>query len=170
MARRFLEIGPAIKGRIGPDWDTMNLKRKGFAPPDVIGNLREPPLPIPDKTYEIVYASHVLEHLPWCHDIIQVALLEMRRILIIGGIVELWVPDFDAIMAAKDLNFYQKQELIFAGGQRVVFSETWHKSAWNEALLRDAMLEAGFTEIYRPVKPRGIEHPYNLGLGGWKWT
>ena len=47
-------------------------------------------LPFPDKTFDVVYASHVLEHLPWFHT--EAILREWRRVLKPLGRLEVWVP------------------------------------------------------------------------------
>lgn len=54
------------------------------------------PLPFADETYEMVYCSHVLEHLP--RGQVEVVLAEFRRILRTGGILRIVVPDLEAMV------------------------------------------------------------------------
>ncbi len=50
---------------------------------------------IPDNVAHMIYMSHVLEHVS--HREIAATLNEMRRILTIGGVLRISVPDFDKI-------------------------------------------------------------------------
>ena len=49
------------------------------------------PLPFEDNTFDLVYASHVLEHIPWYK--VEEVVKEWVRILKPGGVLEVWVPD-----------------------------------------------------------------------------
>jgi predicted SAM-dependent methyltransferase len=48
-------------------------------------------LPFRDNTFATIYASHVLEHIPWIET--QRAVDEWVRCLAHGGRLEVWVPD-----------------------------------------------------------------------------
>jgi predicted SAM-dependent methyltransferase len=56
--------------------------------PDIIATL--PPIPLPDESCEIVYASHFLEHL--AQPDVMVLMAEVWRVLIPGGAAEFVVP------------------------------------------------------------------------------
>ena len=56
------------------------------------------PLPIKSHTYDLVYMSHILEHIPWFQTVD--FLKEIHRILKGDGTVEIWVPDFEKIVEA----------------------------------------------------------------------
>ena len=82
---------------IGPGWDP-DKRIPGFETVDAVprGNVdhvadAQGPLPFPDNTFEIVHASHVLEHIPWQYS--DLALQEWVRILKPGGWLEVWVPN-----------------------------------------------------------------------------
>ncbi|MGA2149127.1 MAG: methyltransferase domain-containing protein [Bryobacteraceae bacterium] len=49
-------------------------------------------IPLPDNTVEVVYASHVFEHLDPTREVIGF-LSEARRVLVSGGVLRLVVPD-----------------------------------------------------------------------------
>lgn len=48
-------------------------------------------LPFRPGTSEVIYASHVLEHIPWYKT--AEVLVEWVRVLAPGGRLEIWVPD-----------------------------------------------------------------------------
>jgi SAM-dependent methyltransferase len=63
--------------------------------PEVIKHDLYDPLPFSDGTFEIVYNSHVLEHLHRGH--VQDFLLECRRVLQPEGIIRVVVPDLEQL-------------------------------------------------------------------------
>lgn len=73
-------------------WDNFDFQSKH---PEVrTVNLLQP-LALPDQSYEMVYSSHVLEHLP--REMAAPILCEFKRILLPGGILRLVVPDLESI-------------------------------------------------------------------------
>lgn len=54
-----------------------------------VGNARF--LPFPDETFHVVYARHVLEHIPW-HQVPD-TIKEWGRVLKPGGALQVWTPD-----------------------------------------------------------------------------
>jgi Uncharacterized protein conserved in bacteria len=65
---------------------------------------------IPDASLDLVYMSHVLEHVP--RSKLAATILEMARVLKAGGTLRLSVPDFDHIVhiyeqTGHDLGFHR---------------------------------------------------------------
>lgn len=85
-SERWLEIGPGNKRITG--FETLNVvwDRHVDYVVDASGKL-----PFSDSTFDLVYASHVLEHIPWYQ--VQDVLTEWVRLLKPGGRIEIWVPD-----------------------------------------------------------------------------
>ena len=83
---RRLEIGPGGSGI--PGFETLDVV--GGRDVDYVSDASKQ-LPFADSTFRVVYASHVLEHIPW-YQIDQV-LEEWVRILRSGGRLEAWVPN-----------------------------------------------------------------------------
>lgn len=99
----------------------------------------------PDGSADLVYACHVLEHVP--RPLLQQTLSEWKRVLKPGGVLRLSVPDFDKIV-----NIYQAcdrdLESILSplmGGQD--YSLNTHYSAFNYMYLSERLREIGFREI-----------------------
>lgn len=89
---RCLEIGPN-KGRI-PGFETLDIMKSPIV--DHVGDARRPPFR--DNTFDLVYSSHVIEHIEW--DEIEHAIKQWVRILKPGGWLEIHTVDARRIMAA----------------------------------------------------------------------
>lgn len=61
---RYLEIGPGPQAISG--FESVNIVDDGFS--HVANAMNE--LSFSDDTFSIVYASHMLEHVPWTHTIL----------------------------------------------------------------------------------------------------
>jgi SAM-dependent methyltransferase len=82
---RCLDVAPGVypvKGFEGIDIQP----RKGVRH---VGDVRR--LPFPRNTFKVVYASHIIEHLPWYET--EEILKEWARVLVKGGILEVWTVD-----------------------------------------------------------------------------
>lgn len=110
---------------------------------------------IPDNVADLIYMSHVLEHVS--HREINTTLQELRRILKEGGVLRISVPDFDKIIdiyqaSGRDVSAIQ-QPLM--GGQDYAFN--YHYAVFNDAHLRTAMLRSGFKET-RAWDPKNCDN------------
>lgn len=112
-----------------------------------------------DGSVELIYASHVLEHFGR-HEVSGV-LREWKRVLKIGGVLRLSVPDFGAVA-----EFYGKEGLgngssgligLVCGGQRDPLD--YHKIIFDRPFLTSILLKAGFKEV-RPWDWRKTEHSH----------
>jgi predicted SAM-dependent methyltransferase len=99
-----------------------------------------------DGSVDLIYACHVLEHFGR-HETDQV-LAEWFRVLRQGGVLRLAVPDFAAV-ASRYQQTGNLSELIglVSGGQRNEYD--FHKMVFDEKLLRERLLKAGFSRVYR---------------------
>lgn len=109
---------------------------------------------IADKSVDMIYACHVLEHFKR-KDVDRV-LREWRRVLCRGAILRLSVPDFGAICDVyhehKDLS--QVVGLLF-GRQDYLYNI--HYSAWDYNTLHGALTDAGFSYA-REWDCHNVEH------------
>lgn len=174
---RKLDIGPGLR-RIDESWETLNLLPGPHI--DHVARWGEEPLPFRDCVFDLVHASHVIEHIPWWATV--QALEEARRILVVGGSIELHTVDFgkvvDAYVARRPVDQWRGAGLnpkldpmlsvssrIFAYGKTRA-DPNWHKAVFDAAHLERCMADAGFDEI-KECAPRAGEHgSVNLGLRG----
>ena len=108
-----------------------------------------------DETADLIYMCHVLEHMraPQVEDVLQ----EMKRILKVGGILRLSVPDFDRLLdvykaAGEDLNAIHMQLM---GGQDSQYNV--HYCAFNQRSLSELLRTVGFAAV-RPWDPSNCQH------------
>lgn len=174
MTKRILEIGPGTitgKSAIFLSADTVDGK---VGQPTAAVLWGEKPLPFDDNTYDLVFASHVLEHVPWYRTID--ALKEAYRVLKPGGELEVYVPDFEYIVRCylerrcgdswrvfnpnSDYRVWVNGR-IFTYGEDAVellsperpIPQTHHKAVFDSTYLADCFVRAGF-EQHRKV-PNG---------------
>jgi SAM-dependent methyltransferase len=185
---RYLEIGPGSE-RI-PMFEALNLFDGRNV--DYVCDLKKA-LPFADNSFNLIYASHVIEHIPWY---LQKQLLkELYRILKPSGTIEIWVPDGSKIIKAiydfenESINntnldgWYvfndDKDVLLWANGR--IFSygdglgtashQNWHKTLFTQYLLTKLLKNVGFNEIKAMSnnEVRGVSHGWiNLGIKATK--
>jgi SAM-dependent methyltransferase len=185
---RLLEIGPGHQRIL--DFETADiLTRKDI---DYVIDCSKK-LPFKDSTYDIVYASHVLEHIAWYQ--VDKVLQEWVIILKPGGYLELWVPDAVKICKAfidaevRNNNYIDmdgwykfnsdKDPCVWASGRIYTYgdgngdpkSPNWHKALFSERYLSLLMSKVGLTDIAKLDRNeiRSDDHGWiNLGLRGKK--
>lgn len=181
---RFLEIGPG-DAPLGPEWETVDCRaRVGIDRVGLWGSSEG--LPYDADQFDLVYASHVLEHIPWFNT--ARALADVHRILKPGGVFEVWVPDFAYLIRCylrrecgddwrkfnddSDPMVWLNGRLFTYGGPDGLGDPNWHRAVFDERSLQDHLYNAGFKLIERidtKEKPRGHDHgPINLGMRALK--
>jgi len=176
-----LHIGPG-KDKL-PGFDTLDIRPGYDIQADAAG-----PLPISDSTYDLIYASHVIEHIPWWKTID--TLKEWARILKPGGQLEIWTVNAlkvaNILVAAEEgMGFSQTPDRwtrynpekdiykwcagrLFAYGP-VPGDPNWHKALFTPKHLRACFVNSGFTNVRVLERPRGKDHGWiNLGMCGTK--
>lgn len=88
--KTYLNIG--CGSRYHPDWTNVDSRQTG---PEVIRADGRRPLPFDDASFQVVYHSHLLEHLD--RDDAPGFLAECYRLLKPGGVLRVAVPDLEAI-------------------------------------------------------------------------
>jgi SAM-dependent methyltransferase len=187
-AFRRLEIGPGPR-RL-PGFETLSVV--GGRSVDYIADASKR-LPFRDQTFDLIYASHIIEHIPWY--LTANALREWVRILKCGGRLEVWTPDglkiARAFVAAEDndsLEFHadgwwrfneSKDPCVWMAGRCFSYGDgsgradhpNWHRALFSERHLRALMTNVGLIDIRRLERAdvRGHDHGWiNLGLVGTK--
>jgi len=106
----------------------------------------------PDGTFNEVYASHVLEHFDYKEGLVT-ALREWHRVLAVGGVLRLSVPDLDILAHLLlqrhklDVNErFQVMRMIFGGH---VDPYDYHLVGLNQEFLAGFLNAAGFATAQR---------------------
>jgi len=176
-----LEIGPAKNRRTFEKSTTMDCtSRVGV---DIVATWGEK-LDIPDNTYDYIYASHVLEHVPW--NKVDFALEEAYRILRSSGRLEVWVPDFQKIVEVylsgkfppeNWIPFNDERSLMKWVAGRLFYgvgdeASSCHRSCFDANYLVERFERAGFSKarsLAYPPATQPVNHMFiNLGVIGYK--
>jgi predicted SAM-dependent methyltransferase len=185
---RRLEIGPGSEPI--PGFESLNIVNDGFS--DYVQNASGR-LPFEEGAFDLIYASHILEHVPWTHT--GETLKEWRRILKDGGSLEVWVPDGLKI-CRKFVETEESQEpfvapdgwyrlnperdpCVWANGRIFTYGDeqgtlahwNWHFALFSPRYLEKLLLKAGFSEVRRMsnAEVRGYDHGWiNLGMRATK--
>lgn len=185
---RFLEIGPGLNRLEG--FETLNIIDGKSV--DYIADISQK-LPFSDNSFDLIYASHVIEHVPW---FLQKQLFsEFYRILKHNGKIEIWVPDFKKVLETATA-YYQtgknltgndgwyrfneeKDVMLWANGRIFTYGDgtanpmsfNWHRCVFTQEFLTKLYTEAGFSSI-APMdrsEVRGFDHGWiNLGVKATK--
>lgn len=110
---------------------------------------------IPDASLDMVYMSHVLEHVS--HSRTHQTLGEMARVLKVGGTLRISVPDFDHIVSIYECSGRNITSIVkpLMGGQDYPFN--FHFNVFNERSLTQLLEVCGFTHV-RQWDPRNCNH------------
>jgi SAM-dependent methyltransferase len=106
--------------------------------PDVICDVRS--LPVPDETFDIVHAAHVLEHFPF-KDTAKV-LKEWTRVLKVGGELRLAVPDLRHVGHRLITDRVLMSDLWIIYGEQD-YAKNYHASGFTPGLLRAVVESLG---------------------------
>lgn len=185
---RKLEIGPGPK-RID-SFETINVIFGTDV--DYVMDAKGK-LPFGDDTFEVVYASHILEHIPWYQ--LEATLAEWVRVLKPGGTLEVWVPNCAKIMrallkyedeqvdtrVADDWYRLNPEKSIFkwANGRMLSYGDgsgdinnpNWHRTLFTPKFLMELFVTVGLNDVreMNSSEVRGYDHGWvNLGVVGRK--
>jgi predicted SAM-dependent methyltransferase len=160
LARR-----PALRAALGRLGLLSDEQIWGFSPDVIYGDATRR-LRFADRTVEVIYSSHMIEHLSRAAG--RRFLAEARRVLRPGGRVRLATPDLGALITeycradptgggspAAD-EFMAALHLFHAGDEGLLrrlisrnLSGHWHQWLYDVESLSALLAEAGFTEIRR---------------------
>lgn len=184
LGQRRLEIGPGAT-RI-PGFETVNIVWAKNV--DYVADATEN-MPFPDNTFDLIHASHILEHTPWFE--LSQTLSEWVRILRPGGTIEIWVPDgYKLCQLLCDIeNGIEREEwqdgwrplnpendpYLWINGRMLYGARSdypsWHAAIITPRLLESLMQASGLEKIERLARNdvRSVDHGWiNLGFRGHK--
>jgi predicted SAM-dependent methyltransferase len=143
-------------------------------------------LPFADETFDEVYSSHTIEHIPWYN--VESALKEVYRILKPGGVVEIHTLNFrymvDHYLAKKVGDGWngrgrnkEMHPFVWVSSRLFNLGDTsnpgdpnWHKSLFDWDYLVYLFKKTGFKNFERLKKQKGnkTRSPVNIGIRGIK--
>lgn len=136
---KYLHIGCGDNVLPKPFINIDNRKKKGVL------NLKAYPLKFKTNTFDLVYASHILEHFKK-KQVVKV-LVEWVRVLKPGGVLRISVPSFENL--AKIYNIDKDIDNIsgpLMGGQ--TYKDNFHYEIFNKKKLIKLLLSAGLEAIH----------------------
>lgn len=137
-----LDIGSGANPAQFPDAVVVRVDINPETRPDIVHDIREPFPPAMHGTYDVVYCSHMLEHIPY-KQVIGV-LKNMGQVLRENGECHVIVPALEWVAreVAKDNPSPALQGALF-GSQENEWQ--FHRSGFTLSLLRQVMTMAGLT-------------------------
>ena len=128
-------------------WVNLNIEPGDYV--DILGDCQDLSQ-FADDSIEMIYASHVIEHLSYAKELIP-TLQEFRRVLQKpNGVLMISVPDME-VLCRMFLNSGLKDRFevmrIIMGGQ--CYPHDFHKSALSYDILCEYLAHSGFSRIKR---------------------
>lgn len=109
----------------------------------------------PDDSVDMIYASHVLEHIPRAN--LQKTLSEWRRALKPGGILRFGVPDFDKLVEIYNVSGKETESIVNQLlGQDKDYDR--HCTIWNFKYAERILKQAGFSGKPKLWNVKTAEH------------
>jgi predicted SAM-dependent methyltransferase len=121
------------------------------------------PYPIPDASIDYVFSEHMIEHVPYAGA--RAMLSECHRVLKRGGRIRLATPDLTRMLAlmspqpdatAREYVAWVHREFLPRGTPSTAihvlnnqFRNYGHQFLYDEACLRELLIESGFTNVMR---------------------
>lgn len=110
-------------------------------------------LPLPDDSVEEIYTSHALEHVSKFE--VPLALVEWKRVIIAGGLIEIQVPDLkwccEQWLARQSTDWYM--DILF--GQQIHAGE-FHKTGFTLPIMQRYLDEVGLILAdYKVIESHG---------------
>ena len=169
---RYLEIGPGL------------VKKDAFEAMNIIWSrstdyiYKSSKIPIKNDSFDYIYASHVIEHIPWYE--LEETLREWCRLLKSNGEIELWFPNGyklakflidleNGIKREEHLTYYIDRvgknnpwawanfHLLY--GMNPTYP-SWHKSILTPQIVKQKLEKLGFTNV---IFLNGNEHGDSRG-------
>ena len=162
-----LEIGPG-DCPLGGDWKTLDFPGAGA---DYEAEWGEDRIPLADGSVSGIYASHVIEHVPWWKTVD--ALLELHRVLVKGGSAEIWTIDFcvcvEAYLSGEPIDHWKARGLnpeldpMLSVASRILSINNygehgWHKAIFDFTHLSKCLWAAGFSNVLKHNRTYGHRH------------
>jgi predicted SAM-dependent methyltransferase len=146
QGQKLVELGGGEKPAIRPNVDARPLPTV-----DIVADISRPPLPLPDRAYDGIFCSYVLEHVSW--RVVPKLLSEVVRVLAPGGVAVFVIPNTQAQLrwALAREEWDEKIAQCLFGDQD--YQENAHRAAFSPDYAIRLFQEAGFSDV--TVLPHG---------------
>jgi len=145
----YLNLG--CGDRSGPEF--INMDAVSFAHTHIVGNILDLRR-FPSQSVDLIYASHVMEHIP--RNRLEATLREWNRVLKLGGILRFGVPDFDGLIEIYRRSGNNTESIVNQLlGQDGEYDD--HHTIWNRAYADQVLSRAGFSHV-RPWDPKTVDN------------
>jgi SAM-dependent methyltransferase len=137
-------------------------------------------LPEATGSAELIYCSHVIEHL--APSDVTIALAEVFRLLKPGGVFRLVLPDTSNLLAKLDSCEISQDEFLYVmnlsttnmlknpiGRMRKEMGGQLHRSAWTYGSLTAALKSAGFTDLRKARFGDSKHHEFTSVESELRW-
>ena len=135
-----------------------------------VGHDLRKPLPYPDSSFEGVFSEHTLEHMYPAEALSLVA--EVHRVLKPGGVFRCSVPNLTRYVEFYNGKVPAQEFSMFSSGCEAFWNLTQnhgHRSVWDAELLKQKMLENGFTSAKECSFREGADHRLLVDLEHRSW-
>lgn len=139
----------------------------GYTPFDIKDGFdASQPLPFEDGSVDEIYASHVLEHIPYTQTV--PVLREWARVLKPNGIMRIAVPDMDKLCRERTIENRWLVDRVIYGGR--TDQHDVHVAGFDADTLANAMHAAGIGHVqpFEPFAEDCSRHQFSLNLEGRK--
>ncbi len=126
-----LDVGPGRNVQPHTVQPVIRLDHRLIVKPNVVGDVRA--LPFRDNCFEVVYASHVLEHFHYRET--DAILREWLRVLRPGGAFEIFVPNLEwcLLQLVNSIEDYENIQHSLFGRQE--YPSDVHRTGFSPAIL-----------------------------------
>jgi len=150
-----LEDGAPIRLNVGcghiPHADKLNVDARELPGVDIVAGAED--LPFEPASVDLLYAAHLLEHFPRRY-LLDVLLPYWRKLLKSDGVLQLVVPDSEAMLEAHkrgEMSFETLTEVTFG---KQDYDGDFHYAMYSPDTLCQLLREAGFKQVEVLAKDR----------------
>jgi SAM-dependent methyltransferase len=128
--------------------DAINVDAFQNCNPDILWDLNRAPWPFDDESVDMVHAHHIMEHLDNWWD----AVKETARILKLGGVLEMSVPDYNT---TEDMGYIDHKHIITKYSFHLILGQEQRgANAWAR---QEGRVPLMMTQYVRVVKDRYVK-------------
>jgi len=174
---KLLDVGCGEYSPHHGDYDVVRVDIDPEVKPDILADVRN--LPLPDREFDVVFASHVLEHFgfKWTKNVLK----EWIRVLKVGGELQIVVPNIEyaaeKVLKMRDGEAVHPEEVersmfMYFSAQKDGGKFDYHKAGFTPASLKKLLESLGTLADVKVETSSGNignweENPGNYNIIAW---